>query len=119
MKYEVINIRTVGNEAGGLSFFEGEHDIPFNIKHLFCIYETKYEAERVFDVGTASQLLLFCPYGEVEIIVNDDLQQKSIVLNSPTVGLVLQNGIWDRIEWKQEKSVLCVAASERLEEHGA
>ena len=45
MKYEVINIRTIENEFGGLSFFEGEHDIPFAIKHL-CLStkQTKRES---------------------------------------------------------------------------
>ena len=67
MKYEVINIRTIENEFGGLSFFEGEHDIPFAIKHLCCIYKTDEERKRTFYTDAASQLLMFCPYGEVEV----------------------------------------------------
>lgn len=116
MKYEVINIRTIENEFGGLSFFEGEHDIPFAIKHLCCIYKTDEERKRTFYTDAASQLLMFCPYGEVEVIVNDDLQQESIMLDNPAIGLLLQNGMWEKLNWRKEKSVVCVAVSELLKE---
>lgn len=117
MSYEVIKIRTVLNEDGGLSFFESEHDISFAIKHFYCIYETKQENQRNFYSKGTNKLLLFCPYGKVEIVVSSGGQKSVIFLTNPSIGLVLYDGIWDRLIWKQANSVLCVASSEALEEY--
>ena len=44
MRYDLINLSTVMNpdpKLGGLSFFEGTRDIPFEIKRLYCIFKRR------------------------------------------------------------------------------
>lgn len=115
MNYEVINIRTVMNEDlayGGLSFFEGEHDIPFAIKRVYCIYETEAGLHRGYHAHKLNYQMLFCPYGEIDIILDDGKSREIVTLDSPSKGLLLYPGLWREMEWKKDKSVLCVAASE-------
>lgn len=117
MDYEIIKIRTAISKSGGLSFFEGCHDVPFAIKHMYFIYESNQENRRLLCKRKERQLLLFCPNGAVEIVVKDGMQLKSIALENPSTGLVLWDGIWERVLWKQDGSVLCIAASNDLEEY--
>ena len=65
MRYDLINLSTVMNpdpKLGGLSFFEGTRDIPFEIKRLYCIFKAEQETHRGFRAHkTSSQLLFYEP----------------------------------------------------------
>lgn len=52
MDYEIIKIRTVMNkDAGnsGLSFIEGEHDIPFDIKRMYFVYKEPINIKKIMN----------------------------------------------------------------------
>lgn len=111
MDYKVIKIRTVMTEAdAGLSFLEGEQDIPFKINHLYCIFEKEKNMQNGFQSQDQSWQLLLCPYGAIEVMVDDGTKRESISLNNPSVGLILRADIWREMTWKEKGSVLCIAS---------
>lgn len=113
MNYEVIKIRTAMTEGkleSGLSFLEGGQDIPFQINRLYCIYETEKE-KRGFYENEKEWQLLFCPYGEIDVMIDDGTKEEIIALNNPSVGLVLYSELWREVSWIKSGSVLCVATS--------
>lgn len=113
-EYEVIKIRTSLQKDGkntGLSFFEGEHDIPFKIRRLYTIFESEQDRQKGFHAHKQSWHLLFCPFGAIDVTVDTGRERKTISLNDPSVGLMLHPGVWREMMWKQPGSVLCVAAS--------
>lgn len=115
MEYEVIKIKTVMSSekiCGGLSFVEGERDIPFAIKRFYCVYETEQGMRREFHAQKSNWQLLFCPYGKVDIIFAQGTKKETITLDEPSKGLILHPGHWCEMVWRQTSSVLCVAASE-------
>lgn len=118
MDYEIIKIRTVMNkDAGnsGLSFVEGEHDIPFDIKRMYFVYKDEEEMQKGFHPHKQSWHLLFCPNGRIDVIIDNGTKRETVSLDSPEKGLILHPGLWREIIWKEEKSVLCVAASGHYE----
>lgn len=118
MKYQFVDIRTVitkGTEDSGLSFLEGEQDIPFKINRLYCIYEKDNKNYKGFHPNKHSWQLLFCPHGAIEVLIDDGIAKEKIVLDNPGKGFILHPGIWREIKWKQKDSVLCVAASGHYE----
>jgi len=115
MRYETIDIKTVEHdkiEYGKLSFFEAERDIPFDIKRVYFIYETNEGIDRGEHAHKLNHQVLFCPFGKIEIILNDGKCEETVLLDSPSKGLVLYPGLWRRMHWVSKDSVLCVAASE-------
>lgn len=115
MKIDIIHLNTVMNDDlqyGGLSFFEGEKDVPFEIKRIYWIYKVEHGLQRGFHAHKMNWQLLFCPYGAIDIIVDDGDERKTVTLDNPSVGLVLHPGLWREMIWLQDNSVLCVAASE-------
>ena len=115
MEYEVIRIKTVMNPdpaCGGLSFFEGERDIPFKIRRFYCIYEVDEGVHRGFHAHKLNWQLLFCPYGRIDIILDSGSERETVTLDEPSKGLILHPGLWREMVWREPKSVLCVAASE-------
>jgi len=118
MDYEMIKVRTALNDDGnysGLSFVEGEHDIPFAINRMYFIYKSEEKLQKGFHPHKQSWHLLFCPNGKIEVTVDNGSEKKTILLDSPEKGLIIQPGLWREIVWKDDKSVLCVAASGHYE----
>lgn len=118
MDYYEYPIKTIATDhLGSLSFFESTNDVPFEIKRIYFIHGVPGNAKRGGHAHTNLQQLLFCPYGEIEILLNDGEQQKSIILDSPDKGLYIGNNIWRDMVWKIDNSILCVAASQYYSEN--
>lgn len=115
MNYEVIDMHTRQGENhgdGSLSFIEAEHDLPFDIKRIYYIYDAEQGVQRGRHAHKLNKQLMYCPYGKIEIFVDDGENKASIILDEPSKGLILYPGVWRDMVWLQKDSVLCVAASE-------
>ena len=113
--FRIIDIKTVRTdkpEYGALTFLEGKRDIPFPIRRAYWITETEAEQHRGFHAHKLNCQLLFCPYGEIDIILDDGMKRTTVTLDDPSKGLILMPGLWREMTWKQSRSVLCVLASE-------
>lgn len=118
MKYSIIQIKTIDSGyAGKLSFFEGMHDVPFDIKRIYYIHGVPNHSQRGGHAHKKLQQVLFCPYGTIEIVLDDAKERRSVLLDDPGKGLVIGPGLWREMIWHEENSVLCVAASEYYDEN--
>lgn len=117
MRLMMRKIKKIGNSnIGFLSFFEAKKEIPFEIKRIYYIYQVPKDSKRGMHAHKDLEQLLWCPYGEIEIVLFDGKEEKRFLLNSPEKTLYIGNGIWRDMYWKKENSVLCVAASEYYDE---
>lgn len=113
--YRVIDIKTIQNDDpkyGALSFLEGKRDLPFPVRRVYWITETDASLHRGFHAHKLNCQLLFCPYGKIDIIMDDGLKKTTITLDEPGKGLILMPGLWREMVWQKSRSVLCVLASE-------
>ncbi|MDO7975853.1 sugar 3,4-ketoisomerase [Oceanotoga teriensis] len=114
---KIIEIKTFGNEEQGfLSFFESNKDIPFEIKRIYYTYDVPINTKRGMHAHKELNQVLWCPYGEIEVILDNGKEKKSYLLDSPEKALLVGKGIWRDMYWKKENSVLCVAASDYYNE---
>lgn len=114
----LLKIKTTGDEKiGFLSFFESNKDIPFEIKRIYYTYNVPVNTKRGMHAHKELNQVLWCPYGEIEIILDNGREKKNYLLNSPDKALLVGKGIWREMLWKKENSVLCVAASEYYDEN--
>lgn len=113
--YRVIDVKTIQNENpkyGALSFLEGKRDIPFPIRRVYWITETEADLHRGFHAHKLNCQLLYCPFGIIDIILDDGYNKTTVTLDKPGKGLILMPGLWREMVWKQSGAVLCVLASE-------
>ncbi len=113
--YKVIDVKTIQNKDpkyGALSFLEGKRDIPFPIRRVYWITETEADLHRGFHAHKLNCQLLFCPYGVIDIILDDGKEKNIVRLDEPGKGLLLMPGLWREMVWQKSGSVLCVLASE-------
>ena len=112
-----INLDIIGNEdIGYLSFFEIEKEIDFVVKRVYYIYGVKEGVKRGMHAHKNLKQILWCPIGEIELILNDGNETRCVTLNKPNNAIVIEKPIWRDINWKEPNSVLCVGASEIYEE---
>lgn len=109
----LITLPQNGNpEIGYLSFFETQNQIPFDIKRVYYTYGVPIDVKRGMHAHRKLKQLIWCPYGVVEVILDDGHVKKSFLLDSPNKALVVMKGFWRDLYWRKSDSVLCIAASD-------
>lgn len=112
----VIHIKTIPTvNTGELSFFEANHDIPFEIKRIYYISKVPEGVRRGFHAHKELKQLLFCPYGRIQLVLESKNGREEIELSDPSIGVVIDQCTWREMLWLQKDSVLCVAASDYYE----
>ena len=113
---KVLSIRTVPTlNAGELSFFECETDIPFPIQRLYYISKVPEGTRRGFHAHKKLKQFLFCPYGQIQLVLENENGREEIELSDPSVGVLIDRPTWREMLWIKKDSVLCVAASEKYD----
>lgn len=111
-------LEKIGNDGTGyLSFFESGRDISFEIKRIYYIYDVPINEKRGMHAHKKLQQILWCPAGEVEVILDDGNKRVSYLLNSPEKTLLIEKGYWRDIYFREQHSVLCVAVSDYYNEN--
>ena len=104
------------NETGTLTFLEGVHQIPFEIKRVYYIHHVKADARRGFHAHKKLQQVLVCVHGSCKILLDDGSSQKTVTLSDPSLGLYIGNAVWREMFDFSEGAVLPVFASEYYDE---
>lgn len=109
----VVRIKTIPTvDAGELSFFEGLRDINFDIKRIYYISKVPEGVRRGFHAHKKLKQFLFCPYGRIQLILENRNGREEIELSDPSIGVLIDSFTWREMLWLQKNSVLCVAASD-------
>ena len=110
---KVIRIKTIPTvNAGELSFFEATHEVPFEIKRIYYISRVPEGVRRGFHAHKKLRQLLFCPYGRIQLILENKNGREEIELSDASIGVYIDECTWREMVWLQKDSVLCVAASD-------
>jgi len=110
---KIVHIKTIPTVgAGELSFFEVTQDISFDIKRMYYISKVPEGTRRGFHAHKRLKQLLFCPYGKIQLVLDNKNGREEIELSDPSIGVVIEEPTWREMLWLQKDSVLCVAASD-------
>lgn len=97
---------------GDLLYFEGNRDFDFDIKRIYFICNAMKGTKRGGHAHKKLKQLLFCPYGIIKLIFDDGISKIEVILDNPTIGIIVSPCTWRDMIWLETDSVLCVAASE-------
>lgn len=70
---------------------------------------------RGFHAHKKLKQLLFCPYGRIQLILENKHGREEIELSDSSIGVVIEEPTWREMLWLQKDSVLWVAASDYYE----
>lgn len=105
-----------GDERGQLVALEELKDIPFKIKRVYYIYDTKAGVRRGFHAHKCLEQILVCVSGSCKIHLDDGTESVEVELNNPNDGLYISNDFWREMYDFSPDCVLLVLASELYDE---
>lgn len=105
-----------GDERGQLISLEEFKDIPFTIKRVYYMYDTKEGIVRGQHAHKSLQQILVCIHGSCKILLDNGKEQKVIPLEKPYEGLYVANNMWREMFDFSIDAVLLVFASELYDE---
>lgn len=113
---KTIELDLLGDERGSLISLEENKNIPFEIKRVYYILDTVQGVARGFHAHKNLQQVAVCVKGSCRFILDDGAHRESVVLDSPSIGLYIDNNKWREMHDFSEDCVLMVLASEHYDE---
>lgn len=101
-----------GDERGQLVALEEMKDIPFEIKRVYYMYDTKADVRRGFHAHKSLEQILICIHGTCKILLDNGSEKKEIYLEKPYEGLYVSNNMWREMYDFSADAVLMVLASD-------
>jgi len=105
-----------GDDRGQLVSLEEFKDIPFRIKRVYYMYNTKENVIRGHHAHKSLQQILVCIHGSCKIMLDNGKEKKIIPLEKPYEGLYVSNAMWREMYDFSPDAVLMVLASELYDE---
>ena len=105
-----------GDERGQLVALEEYKDIPFRIKRVYYMYDTKEGVVRGCHAHKKLQQILICIHGSCRIKLDNGKETKVIQKKKPYEGLYVSNAMWREMYDFSKDAVLMVLASELYDE---
>lgn len=101
-----------GDERGMLVALEEFKDIPFEVKRVYFLYETKQGVRRGFHAHKSLEQILICIHGKCKVLLDNGEEKKIVSLEKPYEGLYIANDIWREMYDFSPDAVLLVLASD-------
>ena len=113
----LIELTSHGDNRGSLIALEKEHDVPFDIKRVFYIYDTKRGTPRGQHANKKSEQMLICVSGSCRVKVdNGKGMQEVYELNTPEQALYTGTMLWREMYDFTPNAVIMVLASDYYDE---
>ena len=115
---EVIKYRfgVHDDERGKLVAVETGKEIPFPIRRVYYIYDTKTDVARGFHAHKKLEQILICMHGSCKIRLDNGKEQTVVALSDPAEGLYIGHAMWREMFDFSPDAVLVVLASELYDE---
>lgn len=105
-----------GDDRGQLIALEEFNDIPFRIKRVYYMYDTKEGVVRGKHAHKNLEQILVCIHGSCKIRLDNGKERKAVPLEKPYEGLYVGANMWREMYDFSPDAVLMVLASEVYEE---
>lgn len=113
---KLIEFNQLGDDRGGLVSLEQNKNIPFDIKRVYYIFDTKEGVARGFHAHKDLQQVAICVKGSCRFIFDNSVQRESIILDKPNMGLFIDSMMWREMHDFSDDCVLMVLASNYYDE---
>lgn len=116
MDIKFIQFQSHGDERGSLVSLEQNKNIPFDIKRVYYIFDTKEGVRRGFHAHKKLKQLAIVLKGSCRFILDDGNEKIEILLDNPSQGLYIESFIWREMYDFSEDCVLVVLADSEYDE---
>ena len=112
----IIELPKFEDAAGNLTPVYSNVHVPFDIKRVFYSYDIPGGEARGAHAHKSCHQLLVAASGSYEVVLDDGINKRTILLNRPFYGLHIPPGIWAAEQGFSSGSICLVLASHVYEE---
>lgn len=113
---KIIDLNPLGDERGQLSVLESPKNIPFPIKRVYYLTNTKSDVARGFHAHKKLEQVAVCVSGRCRMILDNGHEKESVWLDSPNKAIRIEAMVWHEMHEFSEGCVLLVLASDLYDE---
>ncbi|MCU6213754.1 sugar 3,4-ketoisomerase [Enterobacter bugandensis] len=117
MKINFIPLQKHGDDRGSLVALEEENNIPFSIKRVYYIFDTKEGVRRGFHAHKKLKQVAIAVKGSCRFLLDDGTERIEVVLDNPAQGLLIESCIWREMYDFSSDCVLMVLADCHYDEN--
>lgn len=112
----VIDLPKYMFDEGNLTWVERNRNVPFDIRRVFYLYDIPGGEARGAHAHRQCHQFLVAASGAFEVVLDDGINRRTVMLNRPFCGLHIPPGIWAAEQGFSSGSVCLVLASETYNE---
>ena len=112
----ILDLPKVADGRGNLSIIEENKHIPFKIKRVFYYYDIPGGESRGAHAHKECHQLLIAASGSFEVVLDDGVNRRTVLLNRPFYGLYVPPGIWAEERSFSSGAICLVLASHPYED---
>jgi len=116
MEINLIPLQVHGDERGGLVALEEGKNVPFEVKRVYYLIETKPDVRRGFHAHKALRQLAVAVRGSCTFLLDNGRETSEIELKSPAQGLLIEGAVWREMYNFSDDCVLMVLADALYDE---
>lgn len=116
MNLKLINLQQHGDERGALISLEQNTNIPFEIKRVYYIFDTKENVTRGYHAHRKLKQVAIAIKGSCEFILDNGNERTSVILDNPATGLLIDSCIWREMAKFSHDCILMVLADMQYDE---
>jgi hypothetical protein len=90
----LYHLPQIGNRSGHITALNNNHEIPFEVKRIFYLYDVPGGESRGAHAHRECHQFLVAASGAFEVLIDDGHIKKQIMLNRPNIGLHIPPMIW-------------------------
>lgn len=106
----LVDIPTFTDECGAISVMDRE--LPFEVKRVFWLHHIQEGKDRGAHALLDSEEIIISIHGSFVVDLDDTVNKTSIILNDPSMGLMIRPGNWFRTHSYKVDGVSLILASD-------
>ena len=110
MDIKLIQLQSHGDDRGSLVSLEEQKNIPFPIKRVYYMFDTKDKVRRGFHAHKQLKQLAIVLKGSCRFLLDDGKEKIEMLLDNPAQGLYIESFIWREMFDFSDDCVLMVLA---------
>jgi dTDP-4-dehydrorhamnose 3,5-epimerase-like enzyme len=116
MDIKLIQLQKHGDERGSLVSLEDQRNVPFSIRRVYYLFDTKPDIRRGFHAHRELNQLAIVVRGSCRFHLDDGKEKVDLLMDNSAQGLMLPPLLWHEMYDFSEDCVLMVLADGHYDE---
>jgi uncharacterized RmlC-like cupin family protein len=113
----LLHLNQIGDRNGHITAVNNNSEIPFTVKRIFYLYDIPGGESRGAHAHKECHQFLVAASGSFEVLLDDGITKRQVLLNRPDLGLHIPPGIWASEINFSSGSICLVLASHEYNEN--